>query len=486
MNILILTPISLEREAVLEHLEDVDIRQDGPMVYWSGNFRGAQRSFDVFVSETGSRESAIALASEKAILKFRPSVVFLIGIAGGVKDVGIGDVAVGTKAYSYETGKDTENGFVYRPDVYLSSQSLVGLAKMTSVKNNWQKRSRYAQGKKVEFGPIASGNKVIASTDSHHYRNIKKHLNDTIALEMEAAGFCRAVSAHPHIHAINIRSISDLLNHKSAGDEQGLQQQAAANAAAFAFEMLHHLQPEQLNLPIMTTKELVKTVYEHVLPAIQSEIKGQPAQGDIWEKVKPLLATELNELKADPDDEDSLTAVRITLKRALKQNELLKSELEGLLKTNRGDGIADNSVKIQNSNNVISDSNISVGANLHLGDKNKIAKNFDLKDNQGQIYFANTINIEKAASAKADRLKSAALSEVKMQVLKNRIKPALETLLEHSAYDLEWQNQIILLASRWNQLESEKNMSIVTKGQANMETNRIRAALLNIIDEMEY
>ncbi len=485
LNITLFTPLSLEQDAVRPFLQGAVDQTDGGITYLTGHFEGLHQSYHVTVVETGPRNSAVALAAERAVLAFRPSIAILLGIAGGVKDVAIGDVVVGTKAYSYESGKDTASGFVYRPEVYLSSRPLIALARLVAKNDAWKKRSTYAKGKKTTFGPIASGDKVIATTDSDNYRHIKLHLNDTVALEMEAAGFGQTLSNHPYIHTINIRSISDLLDHKSEGDGRGLQQHAAANAAAFTFELLYQLDPKQLNLPIMTTKELVKTIYENIAPAIQSEMNGLPSQGGLWEKLKPLLSNELQELKADPSDEDAQAAIRIKLKRALNENETLKKDLENMLEKVNAGGTEDNSVHIENSKNVIQGSNISIGGNAHIGDKTEIGKKYEVKEVGGNVYIAETINIEQASSTHGLPLKSPELNTLKSEVMKNNIKPAIKMLLAHSSHDQDLNNQIILLASRWNQLQREKNMNIISKSQANIEYNRIRAALLDTIDEME-
>ena len=485
MNVVILTPLSLEMDAVRPHLHDELFHFDGSNSYLTGHFKGRHQSYKIIVYETGSRNSPVALATERAIQAFHPSIIILLGIAGGVKDVEIGDVAVATKAYGYESGKDTPTGFVYRPEVYLSSKPLVNQARLIAKTNDWKKRSAHAEGQNVIFGPIASGDKVIATTKSAIYQNIKHHMNDTVAIEMEAVGFGQALSNHPRIQAINIRSISDLLDHKSVGDRQGFQLQAAANAAAFAFELLYQLDPKTLNFPTMSsTKQIVKKIYDLIKSSVESELDDIPGQGDIWETVKPFLTSELQELKDDPEDEDAYAAIRNKLKRTLSQNEELKKKIEEFLKRETPN-VVDKSVHIDKSKNVIQGSDISAQGDIHIGDKTEINKKYEIRDIEGNVYLADTINIERVSNAHKGPLADTQLSSVKMQVMQNKIKPAITTLLEHSIHDQDLNNQIILLASRWNQLQREKNMNTITKGQANVEYNRIRAALLDTIDEIE-
>ena len=131
--------------------------------------------------------------------------IFLAGIAAGIKDVAIGDVVVGTKAYGYELGKETKEGFLSRPQAIEFSPNLINVAKQLLRGNDKQPYI-------VKFGPIAGGNKVI-NDEKGVLAIIKKHYNDTIALEMESIGFA-AAATKTETFFLNIRGISDLALNK--------------------------------------------------------------------------------------------------------------------------------------------------------------------------------------------------------------------------------------------------------------------------------
>ncbi len=381
IKIAILTPLQLEREAVVQHLSNgQQVRVNGDLVY-VGKFAGKNHEFEVIVKQTGSGNSVNSSATERLINNHKPNLLFLTGIAGGVKDVALGDVVVGKQAHNYESGKETAEGIQSRPKSYWSNQTLISLAEEVSEQNIWQKRNPL-QGKaaQVFFGPIASGEKVVATIDQATYTLIKAYYNDTLAIEMEAHGVGQTMHHHANIHWINVRGISDMLVGKNADDDLDTQPFAAAQAAAFLFEMLYQINFSELNIPIMDAKELSKAVYGILFPVTRLESVKEIGKDltdatngtirELWEKVKPLFVEEMEELEADPTDEDNQAAIKAKLTRVLKkeQNADLKIEVEEKVKKIAEEEGKDVSVYINNSKNVVAGSNITVGGDFRLGD----------------------------------------------------------------------------------------------------------------------
>ena len=169
MNVAILTPIPPEYKAILAHLGLQTERAVDGSRYVSGHYEGKHGTFYIVTQQTGSGNSTVALATEKVIRNFQPVVVILAGIAGGVKDVAIGDVVVGTKFYGYESGKETETGFVVRPEAGSYSKDLLATAQSVAGNDRWQEKVKGGvPGAKEIFGPIASGDKITAATEGGH------------------------------------------------------------------------------------------------------------------------------------------------------------------------------------------------------------------------------------------------------------------------------------------------------------------------------
>lgn len=389
MKVVILTPISVEYDAVRKHLPQLTEEIVSGNRYETALFKGKHHTLKIILHQTGSKNNAIGLATEKAVQAFEPQIVLLVGIAGGVKDVSIGDIVVGTKAYGYEAGKETADGFVTRPEVFNFSKDLISIAQSVHQKNTWQERCGQSNTPtKVVFGPIASGDKVIATTKAYIYPLLKKHFNDTVALEMEAIGFGQAMYHHQHILSLNIRGISDLLDGKSQSDAGGSQELAAGNAAAFAFELLNELDASRIKILNMDVKTIAKEVFDLVLPALKMEATqkigndfkeaSNTTVSELWKKVKHLFIEEFDDLKEVTEDEDAPAVARKTLRKAMEKDDGLKGELEQLIKKIKPEG----GVVISGSKNVVQGSTITAGGKVSVGDNTRIVQNIN---NHGSI-----------------------------------------------------------------------------------------------------
>ena len=95
----------MECRAVRAYLSDVEvIRHDRGTVYELGIFKSLGRSHSVAVVEVGMSNPVASQEVERAIAYFEPSVALFVGVAGGLKDVCLGDVVASTKVYGYEAG----------------------------------------------------------------------------------------------------------------------------------------------------------------------------------------------------------------------------------------------------------------------------------------------------------------------------------------------------------------------------------------------
>jgi nucleoside phosphorylase len=241
---LLLTALPLEYKAVINHLQNLrEETHPRGTVYEVGEFAGADGSrWDVCVAETGMGNSGAATETERAISYFRPEIAIFVGVAGGLKDVQIGDVVVATKVYGYESGK-AQREFLPRPNVYETAYDLQQRARAEAKREQWLNRLGAVKTRKIRafVRPIASGEKVLASQRSALSKFLRQNCSDAIAIDMEAVGFLSALHASHQVRGLIVRGISDLIDGKSKADARGSQTLAARHASAFSFEVLAKL-----------------------------------------------------------------------------------------------------------------------------------------------------------------------------------------------------------------------------------------------------
>lgn len=252
LRAVILTALPVEFESARSFLTDTveKICPETQNVYELGKFAANGKIWEVGLAEIGAGNPGAALEAERAIAFFKPQVIFFVGIAGGIKDVRIGDVVAATKIYGYESGKAEQEIFKPRPELGQSSYALIERAKAERRNNNWLQRLT----KKPEplprafIGAIAAGEKVVASTQSDVCQFLKNNYSDALAVEMEGYGFLKAAYANQsRVLALVVRGISDLIDNKNDNIEQETeevrQQKASLHASAFAFQILARFEP---------------------------------------------------------------------------------------------------------------------------------------------------------------------------------------------------------------------------------------------------
>ncbi|QCR40102.1 hypothetical protein C1N74_06470 [Microbacterium sp. SGAir0570] len=224
VDVLLLCAVPVEWDCLKELINEAvpDPLFNDPAI--RGRLEISGRSFSAALVEVGMGLTPAAMATLKAVEKYRPALVAFVGIAGGIKDVKIGDVVIADKVYAYETGKVEAGKFQSRSDTRVPAAHLVGIARKFRALHE-------PVGYKIFVGALASGEKVVADIKSSEVQRIKAMGGDSLALEMEGSAVVGAIDrAELNPDYFLVRGISDLIEGKSDTDEDGGQEVAIANA----------------------------------------------------------------------------------------------------------------------------------------------------------------------------------------------------------------------------------------------------------------
>src|SRR5690242_407551 len=107
-EVVLLTALSIEYQAVLRFIEPhQEVVHPTGTIYQVGSVAGRDGLLRIAVAQIGTGGNTAASETQKAVSFFRPRIALSVGLAGGRKDVRLGDVVIATKIYVYESGKES-------------------------------------------------------------------------------------------------------------------------------------------------------------------------------------------------------------------------------------------------------------------------------------------------------------------------------------------------------------------------------------------
>ncbi|GAB3857100.1 hypothetical protein GCM10028822_30260 [Hymenobacter terrigena] len=265
--------------------ETIERHPDTHTDYYVGTLATETGDVKLVLARTDQTNVSASLETDRALSHYKPHYAFFVGVAGGLKDVGIGDLVIGKDVYGYERGKATDEGFKARPGAGNSSYALERAATSFAYSPAWNAlaaqlpTAHFSNPIKVLTGTIASGEKVDSDVESELHHFLHLHCNHALAVEMEGFGFLEASRQHQQVHALLVRGISDLVNNKGQSEALGSQPYASANAAAFTIGLIRQLYSREVfnRLPTPAEAKQLVTVASELYPSgIQT--------GSIWER----------------------------------------------------------------------------------------------------------------------------------------------------------------------------------------------------------
>lgn len=225
-----------------------EVRVEGePTVFHAGNIvsdRGPRSIVAASAHQMGM--AAAACLAMKTILRYRPRIIAMCGIAAGTRaDVNMGDILVADQTYDYGSGKSLYregDGSVFLPaptplPLDAELRGLAGAfmrrqATLDAIAAEWR-GPRPPYQLRAHFGPVGSGAAVVQ--DQPKIDSIKRHNRKLLGIEMEAYAvfLAAATAAEPRPRAISIKSVADRADAEKSDDFQAY---AAFTSARFMYE----------------------------------------------------------------------------------------------------------------------------------------------------------------------------------------------------------------------------------------------------------
>lgn len=190
---------------------------------------------DVVLARATDRTNVAAtLAARDFIECFRPEVLVILGVAGGIagRDAGLGDVVAADYLHYAEFRKLTGRGDHARYIAYDQPSSWLrgSCVEPVRVDGGWAQRVEAERpdgtdSSKAWIGSIAVSEKVMGDPSHDEQRRLVDRFTDALAIDMESYGVARAI--HEAREAVDydplfavIRGISDLVHVRDDAVEQ--------------------------------------------------------------------------------------------------------------------------------------------------------------------------------------------------------------------------------------------------------------------------
>jgi nucleoside phosphorylase len=331
-DFVIVTPLEEERDAVLSRLpghRKLPPSEDDIRVYYEAEVPvrfsdGTSSSYSVVavtLAKMGHTEAASATGD--AIRRWRPRFVLLVGIAGGVGKAGVklGDVLIADQVADYELQKVSDSQTSIRWQVHRVDQRLF-IASQNFSDRAWARTASPRPKQdlpEVHFGPICTGNKVIANeamTDP-----LREVWAKLIGVEMEASGVANsAFQAARATGFFMIRGVSDLADgRKDSKRVKGWRPYACEITAAYAIEFLKNGPvPAAHKVPLKPSPVVVAGSERELVRPTQPPTKSwspavlYPLQPAPYFAGREALLKELSVWATAPDDPNRVVALVAT------------------------------------------------------------------------------------------------------------------------------------------------------------------------------
>lgn len=278
----IFTKVAIEYAAVRQHLRDLREEVDSQgVIYEVGGFHSTTDVWEIAIAQLGFGNTGTSVTAEKAIRRYQPNVLLIVGRAAGNKDrVALGDVVVATKVHTYQNLADRslDARSLRNPDVLPCSTRLQQRAMHDASQTHWLTRRfdvPLNDHPRVHVGPVASLERIPTGQPWEHFDR------RVLAFELESSRILQAALGSSSVEATLVLGISDFADQAKKSEGR----LAAQNASAFAFELLARLavfHPENRTpAKRLPSSGYISRIALHNIRSI-SESKWRTSKGTGW------------------------------------------------------------------------------------------------------------------------------------------------------------------------------------------------------------
>lgn len=247
IDVLLLAPMPDDQAALLDLLPTarrLEPTEQDNLVYHEAEIAATSgtRRYRVIVCQCDVGRPQSTGNATRAIERWQPRYVILVGIAGGVRgEVQLGDVLIADQVVDYEQQKVELAGVQPRDRTYPTSVRLQNVAKNLA-QQEWLALSRlpHTTGgtSVVRHGPVATGDSVVAA--GGFLAPVRSRWPKLMGVEMEGASVALAVLQSPHRpDFMMVRGVSDLADdQKKVEQEAGWRPYARHIAACYALALV--------------------------------------------------------------------------------------------------------------------------------------------------------------------------------------------------------------------------------------------------------
>ncbi len=177
MKIGIIGAMAVEVQMLKDIMQNVHVESISSIEYYSGTISGVE----VVVAQAGVGKVNAAVCAEAMILKYEPSAIINIGVAGGVScKLKVGDIAIADTVVEH----DMDTSVLGDPIGFITGINMVNIPCAQWVIEMLLKAAKKIDGVNAVCGTIVSGDQFISSKEK------KTQLEDrfnAVATEMEGA-----------------------------------------------------------------------------------------------------------------------------------------------------------------------------------------------------------------------------------------------------------------------------------------------------------